>query len=114
MAQKKFDKAKHQPSRADIETLATTLRKYVETCEESARLMGENGPERLEVPNWNSAIKALRHVDNLVRSIAAAAAFGTANPMINKLLATQPEGSREAGEAESPKSTTRGRKKPPS
>lgn len=112
MAQKKFDKAKYQPSKADIETLAVTLKQYVETCEESARAMGEKGPDRLEVPNWSSAIKALRHVDNLVRSVAAAAAFGKANPMINKLLAT--EESKGADEAESRKATTRVHKKRPS
>lgn len=111
MAKKKLDKSKYQPTHADVDALWATLEQYVATCKESSRLMQEKGTEKLEVPNWNSAIKALRHVDNLVRSITAAAAFGQTNPLINQLL--EKAGSEEEDEGASLSEATRARKKRP-
>lgn len=111
MAKTKLDESKYQPTQEDVGRLVAALRQYMESCEESGRVMAEKKVDRLEIPNWSSGIKALKHIDNLVRAMRAAAQFGKANPTINQLLAAAESLGEDEGESPSPKPRAQGRQR---
>lgn len=99
MAKKKLDKSKPQPTIAEIETLRVALDAYSRECAEAIALMKEKGQAVLTVSNWDTAHKAMHHVDKFIRQMVPAAKFGHFNERILELY--EADISQQAATAES-------------